>query len=106
MQGLAPDRVLYMGTASKTLAPALRLGWLLVPADLVATLKQAKLISDRGSPGLEQAAFAELLERGDMDRHLRRTRLIYRRRCDAMVAALNKYLPDVHIHGVAPVCTF
>ena len=101
MQGLAPDRVLYMGTASKTLAPALRLGWLLAPADLVATLKQAKLISDRGSPGLEQAAFAELLERGDMDRHLRRTRLIYRRRRDAMVAALNKYLPDVRIHGVA-----
>jgi GntR family transcriptional regulator / MocR family aminotransferase len=101
MQGLAPDRFLYLGTTSKTLAPALRLGWLLAPENLAAALAQAKLIADRGSPALEQVAFAEFLERGEMDRHVRRTRLIYRRRRDALVAALKKHGLNHRIHGVA-----
>ena len=98
---LAPDRVVYLGTASKTLAPGLRLGWLLAPASFAEALAQAKLISDRGSPALEQAAFTQFLERGDMDRHVRRTRLVYRRRRDAMVEALHQYLPGARIHGIA-----
>jgi GntR family transcriptional regulator/MocR family aminotransferase len=101
MQGLAPDRVVYVGTASKTLAPALRLGWLLASEELTGALRQAKLIADRGSATLEQVAFAGFLEHGDMDRHVRRTRLIYRRRRDALVAALKRHLPNLRIQGVA-----
>jgi GntR family transcriptional regulator/MocR family aminotransferase len=101
MQGLAPDRVVYVGTTSKTLAPALRLGWLLAPEDMAVALTHAKLIADRGSPALEQAAFAEFLERGEMDRHVRRMRVIYRRRRDALVGALRQHLPNLRILGVA-----
>lgn len=101
LQGLAPERVLYVGTTSKTLSPALRLGWLLAPAALRADLVQAKLHADRGTPMLEQLALAEFLHSGEMDRHLRRTRLIYRRRRDALVAALARHLPSARIHGVA-----
>jgi GntR family transcriptional regulator / MocR family aminotransferase len=101
LQGLAPDRVVYIGSASKMLAPALRQGWLVVPADLVDDVRQAKHSADRGSPALEQLAFAAFLEAGELDRHLRRTRVIYRRRRDALTAALAKYLPGCAIHGVA-----
>jgi GntR family transcriptional regulator/MocR family aminotransferase len=101
MQGLAPDRVVYMGSASKMLAPSLRQGWVVLPAALVADVSQAKLSADRGSPALEQLALAAFLEAGDLDRHLRRTRLIYRRRRDAMVAAIEAHLPDVRIRGIA-----
>jgi GntR family transcriptional regulator/MocR family aminotransferase len=101
MQGLAPDRVVYMGSASKMLAPSLRQGWVVLPAALLADVTQAKLSADRGSPALEQLALAAFLEAGDLDRHLRRTRLIYRRRRDAMVAAIHEHLEDVRIRGVA-----
>jgi len=101
MQGLAPDRVVYMGSASKMLAPSLRQGWVVLPATLVEDVTRAKLSADRGSPALEQLALAAFLEAGDLDRHLRRTRLIYRRRRDAMVAAIQTHLPDVRIRGIA-----
>jgi GntR family transcriptional regulator / MocR family aminotransferase len=101
VQGLAPDRVVYVGSASKVLSPALRLGWLVVPADLSADLARAKLHADRGSSALEQLAFAEFLNRGELDRHLRRTRPIYRRRRDALVTALRARFPKSAIHGVA-----
>jgi GntR family transcriptional regulator/MocR family aminotransferase len=100
LQGLAPDRVVYVGTASKVLAPALRLAWLVVPADLVDDVARAKLQTDRGSPTPEQLAFACFLECGAFDRHLRRTRQIYRRRRDAIVAALRNHLPRVRFHGI------
>jgi GntR family transcriptional regulator / MocR family aminotransferase len=83
------------------LAPGLRLGWLLAPAGFAEALARAKLISDCGSPTLEQAALAEFLERGEMDRHVRRTRQIYRRRRDALVEALQQYVPGARIHGIA-----
>ena len=101
LQGLAPDRVVYVGTASKVLSPALRLAWLLVPADLVADIARAKLQADRGSPISDQLAFAQFLECGAFDRHLRRTRQIYRRRRDALVAALRMQLPRLRLRGVA-----
>ena len=101
LQGLAPDRVIYVGSASKVLSPALRLGWMAVPANLVAEVAVAKLQADRGSAALEQLAFTEFLNRGDFDRHLRRTRQIYRRRRDALVAELRRRRPDLHVHGVA-----
>lgn len=101
LQGLAPDRVVYVGTASKVLSPALRLAWLVVPADLVGDIARAKLQADRGSPISDQVAFAEFLECGAFDRHLRRTRPIYRRRRDALVAALRTHLPRLRLRGVA-----
>jgi GntR family transcriptional regulator/MocR family aminotransferase len=101
LQGLAPDRVVYVGTASKVLSPALRLAWLLVPADLTADIARAKLQADRGSPISDQLAFAQFLECGAFDRHLRRTRQIYRRRRDALVAALRTHLPRLRLRGVA-----
>jgi GntR family transcriptional regulator/MocR family aminotransferase len=101
MQGLAPDRVVYAGTASKTLAPGLRLGWLVVPAGLVDAIAEAKSLADRGSPVLDQLAFADFLERGELDRHLRRMRPLYRRRRDALIQALRELTPDLEPAGIA-----
>ena len=101
MQGLAPEHVVYAGTASKTLAPGLRLGWLVAPTRLVEDLAAAKALADRGSPVLDQLAFADFLERGEFDRHLRRMRRLYRRRRDALVSALRERLPDFEPAGIA-----
>ena len=101
LQGLAPDVVVYAGTASKTLAPALRIGWLLVPASLATAVAKAKDDADHGSPVLEQLVLADLLRRGDVDRHLRRTRRRYRARRDALVAALAEHLPEIEVSGAA-----
>jgi GntR family transcriptional regulator/MocR family aminotransferase len=101
MQGLAPDRVIYAGSASKTLAPGLRLGWLLAPERFVDALAAAKLSADRGSPVLDQLAFADFLARGEFDRHLRRMRPIYRRRHDTLLGALAEKLPEVRPVGDA-----
>ena len=90
MQGLDPDRVAYAGTASKTLAPGFRLGWLVLPRDLVEPFAEAKLLADRGSPILDQLTFADFLSRGEFDRHLRRMRPVYRSRRDALLAALRR----------------
>ena len=101
LQGLAPERVIYAGTASKTLAPGLLLGWLVVPSQLVDDVADAKRLADRGSPVLDQLAFADFLERGEFDRHLRRMRPIYRRRRDALLGALRSQLPDFEPAGIA-----
>jgi GntR family transcriptional regulator/MocR family aminotransferase len=96
-----PDRVVHAGSLSKTLAPALRLGWLVVPRDMASAVVGAKRRDDLGSPTLEQLACADFLHRGELDGHLRRTRLLYRRRRDALVAALRAHLPAARVHGVA-----
>jgi len=101
MQGLAPDRVVYCGTASKTLAPGLRLGWMVVPPQLVADVTAAKVLADRGSPVIDQLTFADFLARGEFDRHLRRMRPVYRRRRDALLRALRTHLPELEPAGVA-----
>jgi GntR family transcriptional regulator/MocR family aminotransferase len=101
MQGLNPDRVAYAGTASKTLAPGFRLGWLILPGELVEPFAQAKLLADRGSPILDQLTFADFLSRGEFDRHLRRMRPIYRSRRDALLTALARQLPGWQPAGIA-----
>jgi GntR family transcriptional regulator/MocR family aminotransferase len=101
MQGLDPDRVAYAGTASKTLAPGFRLGWLVLPTDLVEPFAEAKLLADRGSPILDQLTFADFLTHGEFDRHLRRMRPIYRSRRDALLAALGRHLPELEPAGIA-----
>jgi GntR family transcriptional regulator/MocR family aminotransferase len=101
VQGLAPELVAYAGSVSKTLAPGLRLGWLVAPERLAADVVSAKAADDLGTPVVEQLALADFLERGGLDRHLRRTRTIYRARRDTLVAALARELPDCRPAGVA-----
>jgi GntR family transcriptional regulator/MocR family aminotransferase len=101
LQGLAPEHVVYAGSASKTLAPGLRLGWLVLPGRLTEPLAAAKIAADRGSPALEQMALAGFVARGEFDRHLRRMRPVYRRRRDALLEALNAHLPWLGPAGVS-----
>ena len=101
VQGLAPDRVVYAGSVSKTLAPALRLGWLVAPEPLAGAIAAAKASDDLGTPVVEQLGLADFIERGELDRHLRSTRAIYRARRDALVAALARHLPGCEPAGVA-----
>ena len=101
MQGLAPDRVVYMGTVSKTLAPALRLGWLVLPPRLLDAVVGEKALADNGCPTLEQLALARLIESGAYDRHLRTARRRYRARRDALVRALARHLPGARVTGLA-----
>jgi len=101
LQGLAPDHVVYAGSASKTLAPGIRLGWFVLPRHLTEPMAAAKIAADRGSPALEQVALADFVTRGEFDRHLRRMRPIYRRRRDALLAALARHLPWLEPVGVS-----
>ncbi|MFA3873889.1 PLP-dependent aminotransferase family protein [Streptomyces sp. MMCC 100] len=99
LQGLDPDRVVYLGTASKSLAPGLRLGWMALPPALVGDA-----MDDPASrtPGvLDQLTLAQFLDSGAYDRHVRSARLRYRRRRDALVAALAERAPEVHVTGIA-----
>ncbi len=101
VQGLAPDDVIYAGSASKTLAPGLRLGWLAVPGRYVSHLAAIKDQTDRGSASLEQLAFADFLTRGAFDRHLRHMRPIYRQRRDALLDAIARHLPGFSPAGAS-----
>jgi GntR family transcriptional regulator/MocR family aminotransferase len=101
LHGLASDRVVYSGTASKTLAPGLRLGWLIVPGAHVDAVAASKTLLDGGSAALEQLAFADFLARGEFDHHLRRMRPVYRARRDALLDALGRYAPDLRPVGAS-----
>jgi GntR family transcriptional regulator / MocR family aminotransferase len=94
LQGLAPDRVLYIGSASKRLTPGMRLGWMLPPSWLSWALISAKAIEDAGSEVSGQLALADFIARGELERHLRRMRLRYAQRRDALLASLARELPD------------
>jgi GntR family transcriptional regulator/MocR family aminotransferase len=101
VQGLGPTHVAYVGSTSKMLAPALRLGWMVVPAHLVDAVAEEKHVADLGSPGLEQLALARFLMAGHLDRHLRKARLLYRARRDTLVRALAEHLPAARVRGIA-----
>ncbi|EST31603.1 PLP-dependent aminotransferase family protein [Streptomyces roseochromogenus] len=100
LQGLDPDRVLYFGTASKSLAPGLRLGWMALPPALAAEAASAKGGNDTVGV-LEQLTLAEFITSGAYDRHVRSSRLRYRRRRDALAAAVTARAPEVTVTGIA-----
>lgn len=101
LQGLHPAHVLYVGTVSKTLAPALRLGWAVVPPTLLDRFVEAKQYADGGSPTLDQLALAHLFTTGAYEREVRRARVTYRRRRDALLAAVGASLPKCRVTGIA-----
>lgn len=100
IQGLAPGRVVYAGTASKTLAPALRLGWMVVPDTLHDDMRAQFRAADLGPPRIDQHALAGMISSGDFDRHLRRMRLIYDERRAALLAALAELMPYARVQGI------
>ncbi|MBP2455545.1 MocR-like pyridoxine biosynthesis transcription factor PdxR [Mycolicibacterium lutetiense] len=101
LQGVAPDRVVYLGSTSKTLAPGLRIGWMVVPAHLIDRLRTAKSLADTGSSVMDQIAFAQFVSSGGYDRHLRQMRRRYPARRNALLAALSRHLPQAEVLGAA-----
>ncbi|MFJ2396194.1 PLP-dependent aminotransferase family protein [Streptomyces sp. NPDC087843] len=101
LQGLDPDHVVYLGTASKSLAPGLRLGWLVLPPSIGPEVIAAKGEADWSCGVLDQLTLAEFLTSGAYDRHVRAARLRYRRRRDALVAQLAARAPGVRATGIA-----
>lgn len=101
LQGLAPDHVVSIGTVSKSLAPALRLGWAVLPASLAGPVAAVKQVVDRGSPTLDQLALAALIESGRYDRHLRRMRAEYCTRREALIASLAEHASQLRLTGLA-----
>jgi GntR family transcriptional regulator/MocR family aminotransferase len=101
LQGLAPNHVVLLGTASKSLAPALRLGWILCPPDLAMRMAEEKAADDRGSDTLDQLALANLIQSGRYDKHLRRMRTVYSHRRTALIDALAEHAPQIELSGLA-----
>jgi GntR family transcriptional regulator / MocR family aminotransferase len=101
LQGMDPDHVAFCATASKTLAPAMRLGWTVLPRRYVSDVTQQYVVTWASPSSVQQVAFANFLSSGELDRHMRRTRRIYRRRRDALESALAEYVPQIRIGGAA-----
>jgi GntR family transcriptional regulator / MocR family aminotransferase len=101
LQASAPSLVAYAGSTSKTLAPGMRLGWLIPPLWLHADLVEAKYASDLGSPALPQLVLARLIASGELEQHIRLVRKRQRARRDALLRALCEYLPAARVQGIA-----
>jgi GntR family transcriptional regulator/MocR family aminotransferase len=104
LQGLAPERVIALGSASKTLAPGIRIGWIFTPPAILDGLVETKALTSRGAPALDQLALARLMESGRYDRHLRRMRTTYQVRRDALIAAVDEHLSALQLIGLAAGC--
>ncbi|WP_374936755.1 PLP-dependent aminotransferase family protein [Streptomyces sp. Ru71] len=101
LRGLLADRVCYLGSVSKLLAPALRIGWLVPPPRHRDALIDAKRFADLGNAVLPQLVLARLMDSGGLERHLRLLRGRHRRRRDAMIDALAAHLPGAVVRGAA-----
>ena len=101
LHAMLPERTCYTGSVSKTLAPALRTGWLLTPPRFREAVTVAKRYADLGNAVLPQLVLAELMDSGELERHLRMLRRRHRRRRDAMIAAIREQLPTARLHGAA-----
>ncbi|MET9082822.1 PLP-dependent aminotransferase family protein [Streptomyces sp. NPDC004237] len=101
LRSLMPEGVCYAGSVSKLLAPALRVGWLLVPPHLRNAVVTAKRYADLGNGILTQLVLARLMDSGELERHLRHVRLRHRRRRDVMLRAVEAHLPGTRVHGAA-----
>src|ERR1700733_2388453 len=101
LQGLAPDHVVYGGSTSKTVAPSLRVGWLVVPARLVEPVVEVQQVGGTIASPLLQLAFADMIERGELDRHLGRNRRRYGGRRKALLSRLATALPELTVRGAA-----
>ena len=93
LQGLDRDRVVYLGTFSKVLFPSLRLGYAIVPDDLVRPFLGARILMDRHPPTAEQHVLAAFIGDGHLDRHIRRLRGVYAEQRLHVVAILDRLLP-------------
>ena len=100
LQPFDPERVITGSSISKTLAPGLRLGWLVLPPHLIEGAIRLKAAFDLGTQILSQAAFSELLRSGDFDRHLRNSRTRYRRNRQRLAEQLLDAAPDLHVSGL------
>ena len=101
LQALDPERVVYTGTASKSLAPGLRLAWMVLPQRLIEPVIAAKRTADYQTATLDQLTLAEFIASGHYDRHVRRSRLHYRRRRDRLVELLAVRAPEVKVAGIS-----
>ncbi|MDQ3611590.1 MAG: PLP-dependent aminotransferase family protein [Actinomycetota bacterium] len=101
LQGVVPQHVALLGSVSKSLAPALRLGWIVAPPSLLMALRQAKSHADFGSNFLEQEVLAELIASAAYDRNLRRLRRRYSERRQCLATALSRQLPGWRVMGAA-----
>ncbi|MFF0725124.1 PLP-dependent aminotransferase family protein [Streptomyces sp. NPDC004134] len=101
LRAMLAERVCYMGSVSKLLAPALRVGWVVPPPGYRDALVNAKRFTDLGNAVLPQLVLARLMESGELERHLRLLRGRHRRRRDAMIAAIAEHLPGAVVHGAA-----
>ena len=101
MQALAPSHVVYAGTASKSLAPGLRLGWLVVPDPMIDEVLAVKEQSGFFNGSLDQLSLASFITSGAYDRQIRQSRLAYKRRRDRLIAALAREVPAVRLSGIA-----
>jgi GntR family transcriptional regulator/MocR family aminotransferase len=101
LRSMLPDQVIYLGSVSKLLAPAVRIGWIIAPPQYRDELVAGKRLADLGNATLPQLTLAQLMESGELERHLRFLRRRHRARRDAMVAAIHHYLPTATIRGAA-----
>src|SRR5262249_17382212 len=100
LQELEPERVIYVGTLSKRLSPALRLGYAVLPPALIEQCRHLKRLSDLHSPVLEQLTLAHFIEEGHLERHILQMKKLYRKRREALIAALETHFPhDLQIYG-------
>ena len=101
LQGLAPDLVAFVGTTSKTLAPALRIAWIVPPSHLIDDVENVLLVTGVNPPTLDQIAMASFIEDAALERHLRSMRRRYRAKRDVLIDALRQHLPEVRVSGTA-----